>query len=162
MLPATGRPAPKALPTVLSEPNRQQLWKAALAMIAARPLLGIGPDGFRLNYGHFATPRLAAWDQRILANSLYLELGADLGLIGAALFLAFILSLVRPLLASVRTPRRLDLRQIALLAAFAAVIGHGLVDYNLESHAIFILTFVLCGIAAAYAPVDRRSRSGGL
>lgn len=144
---ATGRPEPATLPVVLSEPNRRQLWRAALAMIRSRPLFGIGPDGFRLNYGRFAVPKLAAWDQRILANSLYLEIGADLGLVGSLLCLAFLLAIYWPLILRLVAAQPLDLWQVAVLGALAAFLGHGAVDYNLESHAIFILFWVLCGIA---------------
>jgi hypothetical protein len=141
-------PSPSSLPTTLQEPPRQQLWRAALAIFVAHPLLGIGPDGYRLSYGLYLQPPRRQWDQRILANSLYLELLADLGLIGAMLCAALLLAILRPF---ARTLRRRDLSPIslALCGAFVAFLGHGLLDYNLESHAIFLLFWLLCGMAAA-------------
>ena len=135
--------APTVLPTTLSEPGRRKLWSTALAMFKAHPLFGVGPDGYRLNYGAYSTPRQRSWDTRILANSLILELLADVGVVGAGLFLAFLAALIWPLIRQVTT-----WWQVALVGAMAAFLGHGLVDYILGADAIFILFWLLCGLAA--------------
>jgi hypothetical protein len=161
MLPPNRHSSPTALPTVLSEPNRGQLWGAALAMVRKHPLLGVGPDGFRLSYGSYATPPQVNWDQRILANSLYLEIVADLGLVGGVLFFAFIAAAAWPLVREVRGQRGWDPWQVALIGALAAFFGHGLVDYNLESHAIFILFWLLLALMAAGPECERRDTALG-
>jgi hypothetical protein len=135
--------APTVLPTTLPEPGRRQLWATALAMLKAHPLFGVGPDGYRLNYGFYSTPRQRSWDTRILANSLILELLADVGVVGAGLFLAFLAALIWPVIRQVAT-----WWQVALVGAMAAFLGHGLVDYILGADAIFILFWLLCGLAA--------------
>jgi O-antigen ligase len=48
------------------------------------PLLGVGPDNFRHYYG--AELGLEAWDERVQANNMYLEVLADLGVLGLAAF----------------------------------------------------------------------------
>jgi hypothetical protein len=148
--PGTRRGGPAQLPHTFSQPGRTQLWAAALRMLRARPLLGIGPDGFRLRYGAYMRPQLASWDTRILANQLELEIFADLGLLGGALFFGFLAAVWWPLATSLwmRGGAVPGVWQIAVLAAFAALLGHGLVDYLLDSHAIFLFLWLLCGLAS--------------
>ena len=142
--------APTSLPRVQSEPPRSRLWAAALTMLHRHPLLGIGPDGFRLAYGIYTVPPQHTWDRRILANSLYLEILADLGLAGAACFLAaIILAIVAGRNALRDRGTELSPAAIGALAAIVALLGHGLVDYSLQSHAIFLLCWILCGMLAA-------------
>jgi hypothetical protein len=142
------RPTPPVLPTVQKQPGRDELWKAALKMIAARPLTGVGPNGYRLNYGYFASPPLAEWDTQIFANSLPLEIFADLGLLGGLCYIAFFGALGWPLLKAFRQHNGLAVWQIAVIGAIAAFLGHGLVDYILGSHAINILFWVVFGLAS--------------
>ena len=65
--------------------GRLQLWRTALRIALARPLLGVGPDNFRLVYGDYAG--VSVWDSTVHANNLYLEWLADTGLVGFAIFL---------------------------------------------------------------------------
>jgi O-antigen ligase len=82
-----------AMPAVLERDDaeapwvvgRLELWGAALRLIQTRPLLGVGPDNFRHLYG--AQLGLETWDERVQANNLYLEVLADVGLLGLAAFL---------------------------------------------------------------------------
>ncbi|MCA1646526.1 MAG: O-antigen ligase family protein [Chloroflexi bacterium] len=82
--------------------GRLELWGAALRMVAAHPLLGVGPDNFRHLYG--AQLGLETWDERVQANNLYLELLADTGLLGLAAFGWVVAGPLR------RAARSLDLR----------------------------------------------------
>jgi hypothetical protein len=146
--PNQSKPAPKELPKVLIQPDRQQLWKAALAMIVARPLTGVGPNAFRLSYGTFSQPRLTDWDKRIFANNLALEIFADLGLVGGGLFMALFGVIGWRLLKLIWFGRGASLWQVALIGVLAAFQGHGLLDYILGSNAIFILYWILLGFMA--------------
>jgi len=155
---------PAVLPTSPPEPSRGQLWSVAARMIAARPLFGVGPDGYRLSYGAFTRPRLSHWDTRIFANSLPLEMLADLGLVGGGLYLAFLAAVAWPFLPALYRGVDAPL-QIGLIGAGAAFLGHGVVDYILGSHAIFVLSWLLCGLIAAsltaHPAVDAGERRGG-
>ena len=61
-------------------PDRSVLWRAALQTVRERPLLGVGPSNFRHLYGTYLG--MSTWDDRILANNLYLEILADMGGVG--------------------------------------------------------------------------------
>lgn len=145
----SSKPVPQSLPQVLIQPNRPQLWQTALAMVAHKPLFGVGPDGFRLNYGYYSQPRLATWDTRIFANSLPLEILADLGLVGGVLFGLLLALICGPLLKILWQGRNaVSFWQVALLGATVAFLGHGAVDYFFGSNAIFFLFWILLGLAS--------------
>lgn len=80
------QPIPRASIVDLS-PGRRTLWFVALMMAADRPLLGVGPDNFRLAYGRYTGQDV--WDSSVHANNIYLEMLADMGVPGALAFLAF-------------------------------------------------------------------------
>ncbi|HYM29173.1 MAG TPA: O-antigen ligase family protein, partial [Steroidobacteraceae bacterium] len=83
---ASGTPPElRPLPRRAERPGRLVLWRAALAIAAAHPLLGAGPDNFRLIYGRYTTLRRP--DPRVHSNDMYLEVLAGSGIAGLALFL---------------------------------------------------------------------------
>jgi O-Antigen ligase len=148
------KPAPKELPKVLPQPNRDQLWATAIEMIKAKPLFGVGPDNYRFVYGNYTTPKLAEWDKRIFANNTPLELGANLGISGAILFSLVAVSLfwrnVWRILKSVKSSVPLTTGQIliiGLLAAIVAFTAHGVLDYFFGSRPIFYLMWLVLGLA---------------
>jgi O-Antigen ligase len=150
------------LPQASPQPDRGELWRVAVRMVRAHPLFGVGPDGYRLNYGYFTHPHLQQWDRRIFANSLPLEIFADLGLVGGLLFFGFLAVLCRPHLTVVYRGRVSTLWQVALVGAGAAFLGHGLVDYILGSHAIFILFWMIGGMGITLSTGVVPLVSGGI
>jgi hypothetical protein len=144
---------PETLATAPAPQARGKLWAAAVRMIAAHPFLGVGPDGFRLNYGRYMSPRQENWDMRILANSLPLEIFADLGLVGGTLFFAFFAVAVGGLAAKIWKERVVSWWHVALVGSIAAFLGHGLVDYMLFSDAILFQFWLLCGLATTAGDV---------
>jgi len=136
---------PAVLPKVSPNPERGQLWKVAGQMIAARPVLGVGPDGYRYAYGQFSGQK--EWDNRIFANSTPLELAADLGLVGTLVFVIFG-AMVGWRLIGRGWQGRLGIFEAATLAALVAFGLHSLLDYFLGFHGIFILLWILLGVAA--------------
>lgn len=129
----------------LLRPPRLQLWRAAWEMWTERPLLGVGPDNFRVLYGPYL--RLSPFDDRVTTNNLYLEILATLGMLGLITFLAIILNLGRRWwhwchsVSSVET----RLLGLGLAVALAAFLVHGFVDYFLEFTPTYGLFWILCG-----------------
>ncbi|MEU7790752.1 O-antigen ligase family protein [Amycolatopsis sp. NPDC049159] len=67
--------------------TRELRWQAAARMVTAHPVLGVGPGGFRERYA--AESHDAEVDEQTpVAHNMYLEVAAELGLPGFALFAA--------------------------------------------------------------------------
>ena len=64
-------------------------WEVALSMLPEQPLLGVGPGGFRSNYLDVSHNAELA-EQTPVAHNMYVEVAAELGLIGAVGFLGMI------------------------------------------------------------------------
>lgn len=64
-------------------------WQAAARMLAENPLLGVGPGGFRARYVEYSGFAELA-ERTPVAHEMYLEVGAELGIIALVLFLGAI------------------------------------------------------------------------
>jgi O-Antigen ligase len=123
--------------------GRLDLWGAAVRIFGAHPLLGVGPDNFRHLYG--AELGLEAWDERVQANNLYLELLADLGVIGLAAFGWVIAAPARRLLPRLRA----NYLHFGVGLALAAFLLHGFLDTFLAFTPTALLFWLLLGAASA-------------
>jgi hypothetical protein len=125
--------------------GRLELWGAAVRLFAAHPLLGVGPDNFRHYYG--AELGLEGWDERVQANNLYLEILADLGIIGVAAFAWVVGTALRGLALGTR-----DAVAIGVGLALLAFLIHGLLDAFLAFTPTLLLVWMLLGLAQAQKP----------
>ncbi|MFI5178800.1 MAG: O-antigen ligase family protein [Vicinamibacterales bacterium] len=143
-------------------PGRIVLWRAAARMFVAHPLLGVGPDNFRLLYGPYAD--LTGVDPRTHSNNMYLEVLTGGGLVGAFSFCWLLWraagnfftrvrpgsdtgpTRVRPGSDPCRTPIA-----IGVAAAGIAIALHGLVDSFLSFAPTYVLFSLTLGLAAAIA-----------
>jgi len=141
-----------ALPRPVERPGRWLLWSSALRLVAAHPLLGVGPDNFRLLYGPYAG--LGNADIRVHSNNMYLELVVGAGLLGALACGWLVWRIVAQLAAVVRSAT-IDERMtasIGVAAAVAAIGLHGLVDSFLSFTPTYVLIAVTLAFAHASAP----------
>jgi O-antigen ligase len=132
-------------------------------MFAAYPLLGVGPDNFRLTYPRYAG--LTAGDPRAHSNNMYLEVVAGGGLVTALAFVWFVWSAARMCRAAVSPANRLrqgsgaqeagrhvpNALALGVAAACIAIAAHGLVDSFLAFAPTYILFSLTLGLAAACA-----------
>jgi hypothetical protein len=139
---------PPPRPTV--RPGRVVLWRAAARMFAAHPMLGIGPDNFRLAYGSYAG--LTDTDPRTHSNNMYLEILAGGGAIAFAAFAWLLWRAAVCTVRLVRTPAG-DSAALALgLAAATLAIGlHAAVDSFLSFAPTYVLFALTLGCAVACA-----------
>jgi hypothetical protein len=110
---------------------RGQLWESAVKLTMKNPVLGVGPDNFRLLYGH--PLGFSSWDTNVRSNSLYLELLAGSGVIGLAAFALMMASM----------PWKLDAARLAL----GIFLLHGIVDVFLMTTPIYFAFWILMGQA---------------
>jgi hypothetical protein len=131
-------------------PRRLVLWRAAAGMFAAHPLLGIGPDNFRLAYASYAG--LDTSDTRTHSNNMYLEMLAGGGLVTACAFAWCLWAAARTCAAGVvRSAATSGSIAVGITAAAIAMALHGLVDSFLAFAPIYVLFSLTLGLAAACA-----------
>jgi hypothetical protein len=136
---------PRRIPRMAVRPGRLVLWGAAWRMFVERPLLGIGADNYRLRYGRYSTIKEA--DPRVHSNSMYFEVLAGTGLLGAAAFLWLGLLQASAALDAWRT----SALGLGIGAACAAIALHGLVDSFMSFSGTYILMAITMGLASASA-----------
>ena len=135
------------LPPANVRPDRLSLWRAALAVAADRPLLGVGPDNFRQVWAKY-TGGTGRADARVHANNMYLELLAGAGVVGLAALLWLVATSGVALFAEWRRHTSASAAAAAVFCAvWLAIAGHGLVDTFLS----FTTTYVTFALAAGLA-----------
>jgi hypothetical protein len=155
-----GAPLPTrgSMPTGVMRLPRSVLWTTALEMSAEHPVLGIGPDNFRLTYGRHLG--LAAWDSRVHTNNTYLEVLVGMGAIGAAALLWLIVAACRATIARLRAA---DLETTPMVAAATAacvaIAAHGAVDSFLTFTATYVVFALAAGVLFRVLPPCPPSRS---
>jgi O-antigen ligase/polysaccharide polymerase Wzy-like membrane protein len=126
--------------------NRPDFWRVALHATAAHPLAGLGQD----NWGDYYLRHRHASEQPRWTHSLELRLLAHTGIVGFALFAAF---LVAALTAALRgRPRAGQLGSAAAAIALlplAVWLVHGSVDWFWEIPALSGPAFAFLGLAGA-------------
>ncbi|MBA3533640.1 MAG: O-antigen ligase family protein [Ardenticatenales bacterium] len=125
-------------------PTRGLLWRAAGQMVLERPLLGMGPDTFRLIYGRFVG--LEQWDPNIHSNNLYIEWAATSGLLGLAAFLWWSRVLALALWQGIRAQSEHWVWRVALGAALLSWYLHGLLDYFFEFTPTYVAFWLIVGL----------------
>jgi O-Antigen ligase len=135
-------------PTPAVRVSRGDLWKAAGSAFLAHPLLGVGPDNFRLVYGRYAG--LSRFDQRIHTNNMYLEFLVGGGVVALAALAWLMWRIARTLHA---TARQIDDNRrwllLGIAAALTAVAVHGLVDSFLTFTPTYLAIALTLGMLIA-------------
>jgi O-Antigen ligase len=151
------RPATTALPLPAERPGRWLLWSSALRLIAAHPVLGVGPDNFRLLYGPYAGLRHP--DSRMHSNNMYLEVVVGSGLLGALACGWLVWRIAAQAAAALRKATRDELMpaSIGVPVAVIAIGLHGLVDSFLS----FTPTYVLIALTLAFVHAGGSSATAG-
>lgn len=143
------KPLPMELPANTVRPGRFVLWKAAADLFSTRPLLGVGPDNYRLLYGDRAG--LTTFDRRVHANNMYLEMLVGGGIVGGTAFAWLCWAAARQVLSAVRGAggAALDAAIASLAAATLAIALHAFVDSFLGFTATYVLIAVTLGLTSA-------------
>jgi hypothetical protein len=125
---------------------RSALWRAGVKMWLAHPLLGVGPDNFRHVYGKYLDH--TAFDDRITANSWYVEVVATTGLIGLIAGMLIVIAVAILLRRHWRglTTRSTRALALGLSVALLTFFMHGLVDYFMEFTPTYGLFWLIAGL----------------
>ena len=151
----TAKAYPATLPATVVRPGRAVLWRAAISLLAERPLLGIGPDNYRLRYGESAG--LPAFDRRVHTNNMYIEVLVGAGIVGGVAFAWLCWVVATEVAAALRASRgtTLEPATAAIAAAVVAIGLHGLVDSFLSFTATYTLFAVTLALMSASLALHR-------
>lgn len=147
----------------MTEPDRLMVWHAAIGMIQDHPLIGVGANTFIKRYTVYQAPEDPYTRHNApYAHSMYLQLAAELGLIGLGIFL---IALGR--LWGMWRATRIKASQSDVFAVMRSGLGAGMVAYLvlglLESSLFYsraAMVFWLMAGAIAAAERLRHSRVG--
>jgi hypothetical protein len=130
-----------------ARPPRLALWNAAIRMWSSDPLLGIGPDNFRHRWGQYV--ERGQFDDRVHANSWYVETLVDQGLIGLLALGVLLGTLaVRGAREWTRDTLEQQLLRLGPIVAIGCFVVHGVVDYFLPFTPTYGLFWLLAGIVS--------------
>lgn len=123
--------------------NRIGIWKAMLPMLEDFPFFGTGLNTFLVAFQPYQVDFRASYSVTAAHND-FLQVVADLGLLGAVAAAPLAIGLARAMLAA-----RGDALLAAAAAGVAAAAAHALVDYALQVPANAAAFAVLCGVLVA-------------
>jgi len=135
--------------------QRVAFWTAAVRMIAAYPFGGVGLGNFAARYSDF---NLGRWPESLgHAHNFFLNLTAETGFIGLALFLAFLFSVLAAALRAARTVG--PYRAVAIGAAGTLLVFafHNLVD-SVFVGGLGVIVGIAAGLALSLDPNGGSSR----
>jgi O-antigen ligase len=129
---------------------RIELFRTGLRVMATRPLFGVGIDRFYLVAGGLASPELRAmWRGRMNPHNDFLRIGAELGLVGVALFLWILVAAGRQMWLAVRRTR--DARLAGLAGGLVAFLVTSLVSNPLMVRDVSYVFWIALGLAVGYS-----------
>ncbi len=132
---------------------RKLIWSGTLDMIFARPLTGWGPGSFQIAFPGFRSPfyhMLGVSHNTLHAHSEYLEVLSDTGIVGALLWLALIVLLVR----GVRKSLPLSWTTVGIVSALVAIAAEATVSVALRWPPTAYLAAILIGLLLASTDVS--------
>ncbi len=145
--------------------ERGEFWKQAWGLAKQKPLFGWGPYSFRFVQPRFQNQVLATSDH---PHNVFLKLMAERGLPAALLFLSLVIfilshSFIRIwyLVSGISYDQIPNTKYqipntIFFFVGVAGVLGHNLIDYNLQFVGIALPTWILLGILASDIPVPEQ------
>jgi O-antigen ligase len=140
--------------------GRLALWEVAARMAGERPLLGVGPDNFRLVYGKYLG--MSRWDPAIHTNNLYLEWLSTTGILGLLAFCWLSWRLAKLVASSLALPGGDPRRgagsfwiwKLALAASLVAWYVHGFFDYFFAFTPAYVAFWLIAALCVRAASVD--------
>lgn len=151
--------------------ERPAIYAEAQRQIRERPLFGSGPGSFPIASGVGKQPGLSLSTAEFHglpvtvgadhAHNVLLTVGAEMGLLGIGLAVAFTMLLGSALL---RVSRRAAVRNgqvviAGLAAALSTFVGQGLVDFTLRNPIVFATLWLMVGLALGTLLSSRQSAS---
>lgn len=141
--------------------SRITMGQGAIAMIKDYPVLGVGLNNYSFLMPEYDPVDYLSERRRVIVHNIYLLIAAETGLVGSAAFLWFVASLCIQAwrLASQALNNVVWMAGAGALSAYAALIVHGTVDYDMLANVtIFRLLWLFAAIIASLSEMTWRER----
>lgn len=130
---------------------RLEIWKKTPAMIAANFWLGVGEGNFAVVSPRYGVPTVGG-RAYLHAHDDFLTIAAELGIVGLAIFVGWLVSIFNAARDALRTQHRRWPLAIGVTASLGGVFAAGLVDYTFSNPVmtatVLLLTGALVGLRA--------------
>jgi O-antigen ligase len=135
----------------VSADARGEIWRNTVDLIKAFPLFGCGLGGYQSGLLRFQT--VAPLKTVNYAHNDYLQVQAEMGIVGLLVGLLFVGRLLQQTVAGVRKAPSVEERYLAIAcaASMTAMLLHSLVDFNMYVPANGMVFAWVAGIACTYA-----------
>jgi O-antigen ligase len=135
---------------------RISFWKDSLRYVRDYPVAGTGLGTFGLGFRHYQTTTLEKYVDH--AHNDYLEVAAETGVAGAALFFLPILWLLAKMITTFLddTGRYREAVTLGCIGSTVALLLHSLTDFNLQILANALVFAVVLGIAYKIVFIERQ------
>jgi len=142
--------------TELSSDTRLTIDRDAMNIFTKRPLMGWGLGVFGVIYPHFST--LSTNLKVGMAHNDYLQLLVEMGAVGFAIAVWFLVALFRSALRKINHLQSATNAAVTLAAllGISGILVHSFVDFNLQIPANAAMFYVLC-VVAAMEPCSSRN-----
>ena len=163
-------PASSVSHVTTTQTPRTTLWAVAERAIGANPIAGVGNDNFVLAAKNYLVkPGVTTRADQIVssphvAHNVYLEISADLGIVGLALFLAFVLVSLRAHLRAVSILHSAGHRSEEVLARALVVATAGLLAaafFLSDEYSKWLFLLLALGPAMLHVARTDALRAGG-
>ncbi len=153
----------------VSNLERFNRWMAAIDMFVDRPLGGVGYGAYKYNFGDYQRIGLSTTESGpgAGAHSLYLSILAETGLAGAAVNIAFAVTLFLLVKATLKRAsrmgehgRRLEQMTLALGAGVVAFAIHGIFNYYHSTDKVNVPFWTFVGALVVCAELTRAPERG--
>lgn len=132
--------------------ERVKLWQGSIDMVKVHPVLGFGVNTYTKNFTDYASED---YPEVKYTHNSYLHMATEIGVIGTAIFIIFLLSLIVSA-AEVRTKLQRGIYRdlyLGLLAGSTGFLCHCFVDTHLYSVTLAAFIFLCLGLIVALRKV---------
>lgn len=146
--------------------SRFEIMRASLDLVAEHPLLGVGLGNFQVAYGNLMVQNLPLLSYSLgvppQAHNLFVNLAAEVGLVGLLAFVALLVVAFRKMLrVHSAGDARIRIPVLGIAAGLVAMLVHNLVDVTVYQGFVAVLFFSYLGVLDAADGMDGSDGSGG-
>ena len=148
--------------TEVADLSRLSYWRSAAEMVRDYPIVGMGGGAWFNAYPHYRDPELRTYSAPRHTHNDYMQMLAEIGIVGFVLFALLIVIALWHLLSALRERNDPFVRAIVFgsLTAMLSLLLHGFTDNNFQVTSTSAYFYVIMALGLATARLPRESSGG--